>query len=105
MSNPAESVIQRFKQWLRGVGVLDSARRRAREGEYMHVFCPHCGEFIPHHYVVAMKQSFVFDGMRFDCPNCDESGVVTPPIERIQTEDGRFAFRWKSAVEQGDHSE
>lgn len=70
-----------IKNLLYKIGLIDSKRLEAREGEYKNVFCPHCGEFIPHKYTVLVESSVGDDGMTFDCPNCERSGAVMRVVE------------------------
>lgn len=78
MNEQSESVLERLKSFF---GIEKSTRELSREGEYKHVFCPHCGAFIPMNYSVMSRAPATSETMEFECPNCNRTGAVMKTFE------------------------
>jgi len=92
-----------IRDLLRRLVILGRKEAEARDGEYRHVFCPHCGAFIPQKYRVFLDHSSADSGMTFDCPDCSRSGAV------LSVTDREPALEWEdslvSRLHEGDDDE
>ncbi len=74
--------------------------RKARDGEYRYMFCPHCGAFIPHRYHDPRE------GMKVECPECDRGAHIRPLDDGLLVdEDGalpNLGSKFADAVERAD---
>lgn len=77
-------------------------QRKARDGKYRYMFCPHCGAFIPSHYHAPR------DGMKMACPDCERQAHIRPlddESDLLIDDDGSppdLGSRFADAVEDAD---